>query len=47
MKQLFILLTAGWLLYPITNYSAETAQARLYCESLRFHKALSMEALWI
>ena len=38
MKQFFILLTAGWLLYPITNYSAETAQARLYCESLRFQQ---------
>jgi len=38
MKQLFILLTAGWLLYPITNHGAETAQARLFCYSLRFHE---------
>ncbi len=36
MKRFLILLTAGWLLYPITNYGAETAQARLYCMSLRF-----------
>ncbi|MGH7993922.1 MAG: hypothetical protein ACREDQ_10425, partial [Limisphaerales bacterium] len=38
MKCFFLLLTAGWLLYPITNYGSETAQARLYCESLRFHE---------
>jgi hypothetical protein len=38
MKQLFILLTAGWLLYPITNHGSETAQARLYCLSLRFQQ---------
>jgi len=38
MKQLFILLAAGWLLYPITDYGTETAQARLYCESLRFQQ---------
>ena len=38
MKQLFILLMAGWLLYPITNHGAETAQVRLYCMSLRFQQ---------
>jgi hypothetical protein len=38
MKRFFILLTAGWLLYPITNYGSETAQARLYCMSLRFQQ---------
>ena len=38
MKRFLILLTAGWLLYPITNYGAETAQARLYCMSLRFQQ---------
>jgi len=38
MKRFLILLTAGWLLYPITNHGAETAQARLYCMSLRFQQ---------
>lgn len=38
MKRFGILLTAGWLFYPITNHGAETAQARLYCMSLRFHQ---------
>jgi hypothetical protein len=38
MRRFLILLTAGWLLYPITNYGAETAQARLYCMSLRFQQ---------
>ena len=38
MKRFLILLTAGWFLYPITNYGAETAQARLYCMSLRFQQ---------
>ena len=38
MKRLLLLLTAGWLLYPITNYGSETAHARLYCMSLRFQQ---------
>ena len=38
MKSFLILLTAGWLLYPITNHGSETAQARLYCMSLRFQQ---------
>ncbi|HLZ53695.1 MAG TPA: hypothetical protein VKS19_04370 [Verrucomicrobiae bacterium] len=38
MKRFLILLTAGYFLYPITNYGAETAQARLYCMSLRFQQ---------
>jgi len=38
MKRFLILLTVGCFLYPITNYGAETAQTRLYCESLRFHE---------
>jgi hypothetical protein len=38
MKRLLFLLTAGGFLCPITNYGAETAQARLYCLSLRFQQ---------
>ncbi len=38
MKRILILLTAGGLLCPMTNYGVETAQARLYCESLRFQE---------
>jgi hypothetical protein len=44
MKQLFILLMAGWLLYPITNHGVETAQARLYCLSLRFQEAVAYDS---
>ena len=38
MKRFLFFLTVGWLLNPITNYGAETAQARLYCMSLRFQQ---------
>ena len=38
MKRVLILLTAGWLLCPMINYGSETARARLYCDSLRFHE---------
>jgi hypothetical protein len=38
MKRILIFLTAGWFLCPITNYGSETAQARLFCWSLRFHE---------
>ncbi len=38
MKRFFLLLTVGCLLYPTTNYSAETAHARLFCESLQFQE---------
>jgi hypothetical protein len=44
MKRFLILLTAGWLLYPITNHGTETGQARLYCESLRFQPATATSA---
>jgi hypothetical protein len=38
MKRFSILLAAGCLLYPITNYGSETAHARMYCMSLRFQE---------
>jgi hypothetical protein len=39
MKRFLILLTAGWLLCPMTNYGSETAQARMFCLSLQFQEA--------
>jgi hypothetical protein len=38
MKRFFILLTAGWFLFSTSSQGAETAQARLYCLSLRFQQ---------
>jgi len=36
MKKLFVLLAAGWFLFSAASHGAETAQARLFCYSLRF-----------
>jgi len=41
MKRLLILLTAGWFLLPMADYGAETAQARLFCLSLRFSQGVA------
>jgi hypothetical protein len=41
MKQLLILWTAGWFLFPMANYGTETAQARLFCLSLRFSEGVA------
>ena len=39
MKKILFLVTAGWLLCPMPNRGAETAQARMYCLSLQFQEA--------
>src|ERR1035437_3257669 len=36
MKPLFMLFAAGTVLFSTASYGAETAQARLFCYSLRF-----------
>ena len=41
MKRLLILWMAGWFLFPMANYGAETAQARLFCLSLRFSEGVA------
>jgi hypothetical protein len=38
MKRFCILLTVGWSLFSIFSQGAETAQARLYCLSLKFQQ---------
>ena len=38
VKPLLSLLTAGWFLCPTIIYASETAQARLFCESLQFQE---------
>ncbi len=38
MKRFFIFLTAVFLFCPMTNHGSETAQARLFCLSLRFQE---------
>jgi hypothetical protein len=38
MKRFFILLTVGWFLASAVSQGAETAQARLFCYSLRFQQ---------
>ncbi|MGO8696396.1 MAG: hypothetical protein ACLQVY_01570 [Limisphaerales bacterium] len=41
MKQLLILWTAGWFLFPMADHGAETAQARLFCLSLQFSEGVA------
>lgn len=43
MKRLIILLTAGLILNPTLTNSAQTAQARLFCWSLRFQGATAVD----
>ena len=44
MKNLIVLLS-GLFLLPLTSRGAQTAQARLFCLSVRFHQGTDMNGL--
>ncbi len=43
MKTLFLSFTAGWIFISTAAHGAETAQARLYCESPQFQQATASD----
>jgi hypothetical protein len=45
MQKTGILLAAGLIILPLSGYSAQTAQARMYCKSLRFQRGAAVDSV--
>ncbi len=45
MKNLGICLVAGLITLPLSGHGAQTAQARMYCESLRFQRGSAVDSV--
>ncbi len=45
MKKLGLFLAAGLSILPLSGYGAPTAQARMYCKSLRFQRGAAVDSV--
>src|SRR6266481_1817243 len=45
MKKPGIFLAAGLIILPLSGYGAQTAQARMYCKSLRFQRGAAVDSV--